>query len=171
MLIIQPFQRINAMHQSRRLFLKLLMATTINSLIIPSSTAKVSVKTHNKTLLAFFDTLIPECAAGQLLKTIHRENLLGSNQDKLLKWGQHWLDSQAKNYAKHKFHQLTNRQKIAIVELAQSSPSTSAPYYFFYQLRRTLMQHHYSSPNIMAQLGFTRSPQPFGYPQHDQAPA
>lgn len=160
------------MHKSRRLFLKLLMSATLKGLVVSSNVAAITVQpTSNRTLLAFLDTLIPGCDADALFSLIQRKAPIGTHQTKLLNWGHRWLDNQAKTYGKHEFHQLNTKQRVAIVQLAEQSKHTSIQYYFFYSLRRYLMEYHYSEPAVLANLGFTRPPQPLGYSQHDQAPS
>jgi len=161
----------NMRPNSKRTLLKIMLVMAVKSLFI-SSTAKAALVSieHESTLLAFINTIIPNALTQQLLRQIENKYQTDAKQKHLITWGCLWLDVQAKNKGKNNFYLLSTLQQIDIVTLAENSRKNSAEYYFFYTLRNSLMQYHYSAENGIKPLGFEQPPQPLGYRNYNQKP-
>jgi len=124
---------------------------------------------------AFIDTLIPEDSspsASQLnmdRKLIaHAGNI--KNYLKLIQLGCQWLDAQSKASYGKTFMSLKSTQKEAVVQLAENNPTESVSKMFFDRVRADLFRFYYSDPSTWEELGFTRAPQPIGYPEYTKSP-
>jgi hypothetical protein len=156
---------------SKRTLLKVMLVMAFKGLFI-SNTAKAALvdTDHESTLLAFINTIIPNALTQQLLRQIENKYQTNLKQKHLITWGCLWLDAQAKIKGKNSFYLLSEGQQIEIVTLAENSKKNSAEFYFFYTLRNSLMQYHYSAAYGLQPLGFSHPPQPLGYSDYNQKP-
>lgn len=156
---------------SKRTLLKVMLVMAFKGIFI-SNTVKAALvaNNHESTLLAFINTLIPNALTQPLLRQIEKKYKTDVKQKQLITWGCLWLDAQAKRKGKNSFYLLSQIQQIDIITQAENSRKNSAQYYFFYTLRNSLMQYHYSTDIGLTPLGFKHPPQPLGYSDHHQKP-
>jgi len=88
----------------------------------------------------------------------------------LLNLGCAWLDIQAKQQGGENFATLEDSTRERIVALAEASPPGGLPATFFQVTLALAYRHYYARRESWIGLGFSGPPQPFGFPDHAQAP-
>lgn len=160
---------------TRRAFIKLLSLALV--LRFPARALAANTGRDVETILpAFLDTLMPADetpAASELL--IDRALLEKAETDnryrQLLRRGCYWLDAMARKHYQTSFADLSDDQRIHIVELMEQSRSRSLARIFFTRVRNELFEHYYSHPAGWPGLGIERPPQPHGYMDYNKPPA
>ena len=88
----------------------------------------------------------------------------------LLTLGCAWLDNQARQQGRENFASLHESSREQLVAQAEASPPGGLPATFFQVTLALAYRHYYARRESWIGLGFAGPPQPFGFPDHTQAP-
>lgn len=130
---------------------------------------------EKQTLAAVLDTLIPADATPGALQLGVAEKLqekakTDTQYRRLLRQGCAWLDSQARKRQGSRYASLAERDRGAILTLAEGSGDGSFQRMFFLQLRTDGFHYYYGHAGSWPQLGYPGPPQPRGFADYDAAP-
>lgn len=163
------------MSLTRRAFIKFL---SIASLLkySPSLFAAPSMAGFEKTLALFLDTLMPadETPAASELHidlALLKKAEANDRYRRLLLNGCLWLENTALDDYQLNFTDLSEQQRIGIVESMEQSETGTIANVFFKRVQTDLFEHYYSHPASWQGLGIEQPPQPQGYPDYDRPPA
>ena len=128
------------------------------------------------TFTLYLDALIPAYDGTPSASDVNIPNRLlqAASLDRryssLLTRGIKWLEDTARQRFENEFSGLDQDELDALIKLASQFPPRSIPWRFFQKTRDDAFKLYYSDPQVLAQFGITRPPQPLGYPDHDRAP-
>ncbi|WP_421781653.1 gluconate 2-dehydrogenase subunit 3 family protein [Kiloniella litopenaei] len=133
------------------------------------------IETNRAVFSAFLDTLLPATdspSASELGVDLDILELSKSikNYPQLISWGIQWLDYNARERYGAPFPDLSESQKINIVQIAEKSPADYNAHNFFKQVLADAMNAYYSKPITWKNLGFDGPPQPDGFLDFSASP-
>jgi hypothetical protein len=162
---------------TRRRFLKWSAAWCALINILPLRACKSpSEPPSGDTLGAWLDTLIPADATPAATQLgVDRQLREKAQQDpeyaQMLKFGQHWLDAQARKRGAANFPALDEAGREAVTARAESLGDDKAEHIFFLKTRQDAFAYYYVQPESWAGLAYRGPPQPLGFMDYDQPPA
>ena len=126
-------------------------------------------------LASYLDTLIPpdetpSATEAGVDATLLRMAARDQGLNKLIVSGCGWLDAQARLLGQNGFVFLGVDQRESVVARAAVAERNQAERRFYETTRFTAMRLYYATAPSWKGLGIDASPQPRGYPGHDQAP-
>jgi hypothetical protein len=162
---------------TRRTILKVLLgwslaATTGAGEIRPP----VPTRDRRRVLGALLDTLLPpedgSPGASDLgIVEVMLKAARGTGFGRLIDRGCQWLDQQAGERFGGSFAEISEEQRVAVVQIAEDAPRDSLPNVFFRAVRDDLFDRYYADVRAWPSLGFAGPPQPVGFLDFDRPPA
>ena len=133
---------------------------------VPAANAAMTKPLH--ALRAYLDTLIPEhlgpsATAIGVDSRLSKAGAVDARLQKLLIAGCGWLDAQAQRRGASTFTELTEADRIEVVQGAESASQSSGEWVFYQTTRAMAFEYYYSDPRSWRGIGFERAPQPAGH--------
>ena len=165
------------MRQARRRFFIGSALVWVLSRVTPSRAARPpSAPLDDSTLRAYVDVLIPadETPSATALG-VDKQLLLVArgqrNYQRLLEFGLHWLNEQARGNYGRSFPELDERNRELVVGQAAAAGHRTLPRMFFERTRADAFFHYYGRPESWRGIAHYRGPpQPRGLLDYTQPP-
>jgi hypothetical protein len=128
-----------------------------------------------RTLSSCLDTLIPADESPAASQVGVTEQIISRSSEErkylvLLKRGCSWLDKAAGRHGAPDFASLSEEKREQVLGTAQAEPEDSIPRGFFERMRHDAFFYYYAHPESWVGLGYSRPPQPLGYPDYASPP-
>lgn len=90
--------------------------------------------------------------------------------ERVLQWGVRWLDRSAEQAHSSRFSELTEKQRIQVVETAAGEGAKLLPKAFYTIVRDLSMRAYYAHAAAWGGMGYGGPPQPDGFVDYRDAP-
>jgi len=159
---------------TRRTFIKLVPSALL-IIVWPRVFAASRDNLVTRILPVYLDTLMPadETPSATNLqvdrKLLHRADN-ETRYFRLLVRGCQWLEQTAQEEYAEPFSEISEDQRILIVQRMSAMKHRTLAHEFFRQVQADLFTHYYSHAASWKNLGMDHPPQPLGYPDYHQSP-
>jgi len=149
---------------TRRLFLKLIGAFSLSSLLTRSSTAGMIDSVTYKNMEALTECILPGATGSgiheRVLKIISERNDPG----RIFDHGMDYIERQSLNIYGKSFYMLDEEGRRSIImKLITDSHPKSPQVFFFTKYREIVIVSYYTSKKVWKGLGYNGPPQPKGF--------
>lgn len=159
---------------TRRVMLQLATGLGV-SLGLPLAAGAANPPAHwmatglRQTLVAFFDTLVPDAGIGTDMDTRLAGLDVESERKRLVDVCE-WLDAAARRVGADSFALLDEARRNAVLQEASVLDPSSPMRRFFDSTRRLVFTLHYGKAGSWPAVGYAGPPQPIGFPDYARPP-